>query len=279
MLTFKKRIFLEIIILLVLLSGVYVFQHPSILPNLFLIDSRATQQSVSLSVTIGGTAEEDLIVPATGIVEPTDSAIKQTLQKVTGLDVGYEIKMRVYTNSTTPEGFTAPDETEVDQVINYLNITLNDTFIGTATIFFNISDADLGAIDPSDIALFRYTTSWNELTTTVVDSTQDPNSFSATTTAFSRFLIGSKVSGVSAPKGGGALGRGAFVYIDKKSPEPPRRPTVILPEKVKKILKIPLDFIKYKVNYRIVYITATALLLLIIILEIIYYFTTSKKYR
>jgi len=279
MLTFKKRIIIEFIILAFLLVSYFLFQNPSIVSNIFLIDSRAIQQSLALSITIGGCAEESKNATALGQVDFTDICNKPIVPKVTNLPAKSNIKLRVF-YTLNPQGFTAPSATEAEEVFNYFNLTLNTTLAGTATIFFNVSQTALGATSPSDVKLFKYTTSWQEQPTTIVDSSQFPVSFSAEVTSFSKFLIGKKSTAVTVPLGaGGEMGKGAIVYIPEK-PTPTPRPIVKLPEAVKKIIqkiiKLPKALMRYKIEYKIIYIATTILISIIIILEAIYYLLRKK---
>ncbi len=279
MLKTKKTEILLVIFLLLFISGFFIIQTPSTITKIFLIDSRAIQQNVVLSVTITGSAEEAMD-STTGTVQPTDTMIKQTIPKITGLPINSSIKIRVYTNYTTPEAFTAPSTTQVATVFNYINITLNTTLLGTATIHFNLTQSEIGITDPDDIRLYKYSTSWTELTTTVIDGTSDPASFSAETDSFSPFLIGKKAAGlpsVTTPLGGAPSRGGLKLGLEQPVPRP--KPAIIKPGKslIEKIIKLPAHLIKYQIKYKIIYIIAIALILLVISLEIIYHYLLKKK--
>lgn len=284
MLKFKKTEVLLVILIILSVSGFYIIQNPPIITKLFLIDTKVTQQPLSLSVAITGSTEEYINTSATGTVTPTDTMVLQTISKITGLTdhVGDNIKIRVYTNDSTPTGFTAPATTLITTVFKYINITLNDTLSGTATIFFNVSQSDLGSIDTDDIRLYKYTTSWNELTTTVIDGTADPAEFSATTTSFSNFLIGEAAEEgavVTPPLSGPTSKGGLKLGLEKPVPRPKPVKLIIPTAKkiIEKIIKLPAHLIRYKISYNIIYITAISLILIIFLLEFIYHYISKKK--
>ena len=279
MLNSKKTEILLGILLIIFITGFFVVQNPSSVTQ--LINAKAVQQNIALSVTITGSAEES-INATTGTVIPTDSMIKQTIPKIEGLPLESNIKLRVYTADTTPIGFTSPSSTQVTTIFNYINITLNTTLTGTAIIHFNISQSDLGSIDPDDIRLYIYTTSWNELTTTVISGTADPASFSAETDSFSPFLIGEKGAGgvVITPPLSGPISSGGISLPTEVEKVSKPKPIIKLPELIKKVVEkvkqIP-EILQYEVSYKFLYITATFIILFVILLEIIYYLKVHKK--
>lgn len=239
MLSNKKIEILLGIFLLLIIFGVFIIRYPPFI-------SKAVQQNIVFSVNIIGCQKETLIIPIAGQVIPTISCNYEHISKITGLTshVNDNIQLRAYTSSL-PSGFTAPSSTQVTTIFNYANITLNETLIGTATIHFNITQANLGSIDPDDIRLYRYDSSWTELTTTVINLTSDPAEFSATTTNFGRFLIGEKVPTAVTPPGvtptpsivsrnAGSTGSKETESI--KVPPPPKPPIepFIIPQIIKK---------------------------------------------
>ena len=280
----KKQNILLIMFIFIFISGFFIIQKPYIIADLFLFEAKATQQSVALSITITGSEEENILIPSSGEIKPTDTMIQEVIPKISGLTnhENDEIKVRVYTADETPQGFIAPSSIIVETVYNYINITLNTTLTQTATIFFNITKSDLGTTDPDDIRLYYYTTSWTELPTIVLDSTQDPVPFQATTTSFSHFLIGKKAAGlpsVTTPLGASPSHGG--LKLGKEQPVPRPKPVkLIIPTAkkiIEKIIKLPAHLIRYKISYNIIYITTISLILLIISLEIIYHFLSKKK--
>lgn len=284
MLNFKKTEVTLIILLIIFVSGFFILQNPSFIAKLFLIDSRATQQSVALSITIGGGAEETIIVSSSGEVIPTESTNLAIIYNVTGLPPGSSLKLTVFT-SDLPSGFTAPSASSVSQVFNYVNLTLNTTLTGTAKIYFNISQSKIGSIDIEDIKLFHYTTEWEELETTVINGASDPAQFYAITTSLSRFLIGEKAAGlpsITMPlAAGGSISKGGK---EVEIPEPTLKPVksvIKIPEIIKKvvekIIELPKELIKYKISYKIIYIVAASLIILVILLEVIYFIISKRR--
>lgn len=190
MLTVRKKHILLYILLIFVISGFFIVQNPSTITKLFLFEIKAVQQNVALSITGMECSEEEINISALGEAYPTLNCNKKVISKITNLPAYSKLKLKT-TYSIQP-GFTDPSSSQVSTVFNYINITLNITLTGTAIIYFNITQINLGLIDANDIRLYRYDASWIELTTTVINPTSDPAEFSATTTSFSRFLIGEK---------------------------------------------------------------------------------------
>ena len=279
----KKTEVVLVILLILFISGFFLVQNPSYIAKLFLFEPKATQQGFALSITITGCEDEDVNATGAGLAGLITSCNSPVIPKIENIPANSNIKVKVYTNASTPSGFTAPATTIVTTVLRYITITLNTTQIGTANIYFNLTQAELGSIDPDDIRLYRYSTVWTELATIVINKTSDPASFYAETDSFSNFIIGEKAPGlpsITTPlASGGGISKGG-VEVEKPEERPKPLPIVKLPEVVKKIVeavaKIP-EIVRYKVNYHYIYLTATFIMLFVILLEIIYYFKVHKR--
>ena len=113
MLNSKKTEILLGILLIIFITGFFVVQNPSSVTQ--LINAKAVQQNIALSVTITGSAEES-INATTGEVVPTDLMINPVVTKISNLPINSNIKLRVYTNAATPAGFIAPSSTQVSTI-------------------------------------------------------------------------------------------------------------------------------------------------------------------
>ena len=280
MLNSKKTEVLLGILLIIFITGFFVVQNPSTFTQ--LINAKSVQQGLSLSITIGGCDQESIDATSYGEINFTNTCNSPIIPSIYGLPANSNIKLRVYTTGTTPTGFTTPSSAQVATIFNYISITLNTTLTGTATIYFNITQANLGSTDTDDIRLYRYSTSWTELDTIVLDGTSDPASFSAETDSFSPFLIGEKGAGgvVITPPLSGPISSGGISLPTEVEKVSKPKPIIKLPELIKKVVEkvkqIP-EILQYEVSYKFLYITATFIILFVILLEIIYYLKVHKK--
>lgn len=107
--------------------------------------------------------------------------------------------------TVTPPTSGAAAETVAPKVYQYLevkkeNFTSED--VKQATISFMVSKAWLqeNGLTSSDVALYRYTTEWTTLSTSVAYETTDAIFYTAVSPGFSFFAIGEKAKAVVTPK-------------------------------------------------------------------------------
>ena len=185
-----------------------------------LFDGWATSLSLSLSITIAASndAHASTGVPASGNVTFSNLTVSNNITKITGLSEGLEVIINIY-SSTLPISWDEPSpaSTVVSSSIRYIELNVSNQSLGSYTIFFNLTSAEMGNIAASSVRLFVFNDTWKTLTTTVVDGTTDPRQFSAVTTHFSKFLIGGAVSSSGSGSVSGGSGSAMNPYSSKES--------------------------------------------------------------
>ena len=177
-----------------------------IFPGINNINGSTTQDTVSLSFNVIA-SQINATTNASETVNFSKPAVIEVVSRIDGLTPGQNASIYLlgkgFPSSWTE---TEPTVSEVgDTKFEYLEITVNNaTSGGSYTIYFNLSQSDLGDVAPADIRLFVYDSGWDELSTTVINGTSDPASFFGTTTHFSKFLIAEKAA--SGSPGGGDSG-------------------------------------------------------------------------
>ncbi len=176
-----------------------------------LIDSRATQQVLSLSVSICN--QFSLYVGGNnGTLNFTNTCANTTLVNITGLTTGEASNVSAFfTSYPTTWSEHQPTATEAGVSFQFfeLNISNRSSSEGTGSfrMEFTLAKASLGSHASSDVRLFTFQdSSWVALSTQVVDATSDPLRFAATFTHFSKFVIGTVSSSSASSGGGGAAG-------------------------------------------------------------------------
>jgi len=174
--------------------------------NLLANDSKGfLNNSKSVSFSVASEIVENLDVDENGDVEFTDLSVKETIEKVSGLPTSATVTA-VNFNSTKPSSWTEPSSNTVETALKYFEINVSEaTSGGSYTINFNLTQSELGSTSASSIRLYTFESDWQELSTSVLDSSSDPASFSATTTHFSQFLIGEKSTPASTTPTGGTI--------------------------------------------------------------------------
>ncbi len=151
--------------------------------------------------------------PKNGNFEITDPNMNKILQKIEGLNDGWNITSIVFGDELPGEWNVKNPNIKTN--FNFFEINVNeDTTNGNYNIFFSILKSELGGISPNDIKLYVYEDNeWAGLPTTIIDSTTDPIQFSAKATHFSKFLIGEKESPSTTNQGnsGGGSSGGNFI--------------------------------------------------------------------
>lgn len=267
----RKNLFVLAVIALYLLSLVFIFSPQITVVGSAIIDGLATFGTASVSVTIISSATETE-VPASGNVNFSNAKVNERITNITGLQSGKKVNITLH-GSGFPSTWTEPEpnSSEVKSTrIEYFEVVMDyNTSGGTYSVFFNVTQAELGSLPAANISLFIFETNWTNLSTTVISGSSNPARFSAVTTHFSKFLIGQRITGESGagagegqqespgPSGGAAGGGGGGGVIKKKPkevpaeaikevseelPEPIHKPGVLfdvsvtIPEEYRKIL-------------------------------------------
>src|SRR3989344_2714259 len=245
----KKTIFLATILLLYLFSLLFIFSPQVKIIGSAVIDGLATFGSASFSLITLSQATE-VKVPSSGNVTFNDTAVNQRITTISGLQEGQHANSTLF-GAQFPSSWTEsePNSSQAGSAkIEYFEAVMNYTTDGgTYTIFFNVTQAELGSLPAANISLFVFETNWTNLSTTVVDGSSNPAQFYGVTTHFSKFLIAQKPAlggggGVEeSGGGGGAAGGGGGGSSSGKKIIKPTQPTEeenevpeILPEPIHK---------------------------------------------
>ena len=164
------------------------------------IDGGATSETTALSLTIAA-SETASIVPPSGNLTPSTNGVKERITKITSLTEGWAVNITTY-----GRGFPSiwdelePNSSQIgDQIIEYFEINVNaSTAGGSYALYFNVTQAELTDLNPTNISLFVFDTSWQNLSTVIVSENSDPAQFYGLTTHFSKFLIAERVETQSA---------------------------------------------------------------------------------
>lgn len=261
----KKNELLLLVLLAVLLSLASFLL--SLLPS--PLQGGATSETATVSIDIV-VSENDTVVPASGIVVPVDSSIRQRIVNITALTQAWGVNFTLF-GAGFPSSWSEaePNSSQAgNNTIEYLQIDINaSTTGGSYNVYFNVTQAELGNVDPSNISLIIFDTVWTNLTTVVVNGTLDPAQFYGVTTHFSKFLVAEKPEaaaeeeeeegggGGAGPGGGGGGGGGGGVSrkpstpadevleeVLEKIPQPIHKPgllldvSILIPEKYRKLL-------------------------------------------
>ncbi|MDO8511262.1 MAG: hypothetical protein Q7S55_03790 [Nanoarchaeota archaeon] len=185
---------LLLIVLAVLVSSAF-FLLSVFFPTIHnAIQGGATSEITTLSLTIV-VAETESIVPPSGNLTPSDPTIKERVTEITDLVQGWAVNITTY-----GEGFPGvwseaqPNSSQAgNNTIEYFEVDINaSTAGGSYNIYFNVTQSDLAGVHPTNISLFVFNTTWQNLSTTVVNGSGDPAEFYGLTTHFSKFLIAEK---------------------------------------------------------------------------------------
>ena len=267
----KKTIFLATILLLYLFSLLFIFSPQVKIVGNAVIDGLATFGSASLSLSVVNQAAE-VKVPSSGNVTFNDTAVNQRITTISGLQEGQHANITLF-GVQFPSSWTEsePNSSQAGSAkIEYFEVVMNYTTSGGSyTIFFNLTQAELGSLPAANISLFVFETNWTNLSTTVIDGSSNPAQFYAVITHFSKFLIAQKpatggggtesgggTGGAAAGGGGGGGGSSSgkkvikptepskevLKEITEKLPEPVHKPGILfdvnvnIPEAYRKVL-------------------------------------------
>jgi PGF-pre-PGF domain-containing protein len=203
------------------------------------ITSKVASGSFGVTVFIG-TQQKD--VACTSQLIFSNTAVREIITSVENLSAaGCKANITI-SNSTLPASWniSGPAASKVSTAIKYFELNITNQSTGSYEIHFNLSQSDLNLITTSNVKLFIEDSDWTELTTKIVDNSGFPVSFFATTSHFSRFLIGEKPAVAGPGVGGisgatGSLGRGGGKIQEKpieKPPEPIHIPSSLFDVKV-----------------------------------------------
>lgn len=240
----KKNAFLLVVLLGILLALTFCMLALLSYPYT-TFQGLATQGSATLAVTIAA-KEANSIVPPSGNFLPSTDGVKEEITQITGLTQGWAINITTY-----GEGFpgtwsnSQPNSSQVgNNTIEYFEVDINtSTAGGSYNIYFNITQADLAGVNPSNISLFVFNNTWQNLSTVVVNANTDPRQFYGITSHFSKFLIAQRPtpaaesggsesgSGTGAGSGSGGGGGGSSSGSKKSIEE---KPSEEVPEEIKK---------------------------------------------
>ncbi|MBI4896543.1 MAG: right-handed parallel beta-helix repeat-containing protein, partial [Candidatus Aenigmarchaeota archaeon] len=128
--------------------------------------------------------------PRTITVSNAALVVTQLVIGVTAAVSNPEIRLEKF--STKPADVPAP----ATPVLSYLKITLDNvttSVLQSATITFNVSKSWIASnnLDTNNIALYRYTTAWDKLSTTKISEDGSSVFYQATTPGFSYFMVSS----------------------------------------------------------------------------------------
>ncbi len=214
----KREITWSITILL--LAGLFLISN--LLPDIREdadIGGRAVSAPASLRIVI--IPVEDAEVPASGNVTFSDDEITEFIELVEGLEEGSIITARMYGNAFPHDWYEPePSEDEVETAFRYFELNSNNDTGGDRSywIYFNLYQDVMETTNPNDVRMFAYESGWDELPTAVLHAS-DPVAFSATTTHFSKFVVGTRAASSEEPAtspgtggGGGDGGGGGCSY-------------------------------------------------------------------
>ncbi|MBI4158999.1 PGF-pre-PGF domain-containing protein [Candidatus Woesearchaeota archaeon] len=189
-----------------------------------IFDTKAVQQTASVSIII---PDQDIDFNDIEIdfVNHTfhEHAIRKFMPLITGLNESWTMNFSIR-NSTFPYDWniSQPSSSDVESVLRYFEIKIGNTSAngtqgGSYRLYFNMSKSFLGSNSTSDVKMYIFENSggWTELSTTIASENSVSALFYATSTHFSRFLIGiesassdSNGSGGTGSSGGGGGGSG-----------------------------------------------------------------------
>lgn len=179
---------------------------------------------------VGTTDADGEQVPDSGNFTSNNTKIITLIPKISSCESGWNLNITIF-GATFPDNFTrAPNSSEIGfKKFRYFEIDVNATTAGGSyNIYFNLTNISLGNTSIHNVSMFIYETTnsrWENLSTTILNNTNDPLEFFATTTHFSEFLIGQLPSqgsgsggsggspgpsGPSGGAGGGGSGRAAI---------------------------------------------------------------------
>ena len=180
-----------------------------IFPSINNINGSATQGTTSLSFNLIA-SQINATTNASAIVNFSKPAVAAVISRIEGLAPGQNVSIYLMGKGfPSPWTESEPTASEAGNTkFEYLEIAVNNaTSGGSYTIYFNLSQSNLGNVEPADVRLFVYDSGWDELSTTVIDGNSDPAQFKGTTTHFSKFLIAEKAAGGSGGGDPGGAGR------------------------------------------------------------------------
>src|SRR3989344_7323013 len=196
----------NIIILIVLVSFIASFFVTSynvvqvigntIVDTWSIIDGWASSGTVGIAINIISSihTENNVTVPESGNLSFSTAAINAVIPRVTQLTSKCIINATLYGKSF-PSGWSHRDinATEAGSTkIEYFDMAYNCTLSELCRIYFNLSSSVMGTLNASNISLFFYNTSdtsWDNLSTIVINNTNDPLEFFAFVPHFTDFLI------------------------------------------------------------------------------------------
>ncbi|HLC20381.1 MAG TPA: hypothetical protein VJK72_05645 [Candidatus Nanoarchaeia archaeon] len=160
-----------------------------------VIDGWATSGTVGIAINIISNidTENNVVVPDSGNLSFSNPNINADITKVTHLTSKCIINATLYGKSF-PSAWSQrePNATEAGTKIEYFDMNYNCTLSELCRIYFNLSSSAMGALNASNISLFFYntsTTNWDNLSTNVINNTNDPREFFAFVPHFTDFLI------------------------------------------------------------------------------------------
>ncbi len=203
----------------------------------------ATSQTFSISITV--VCGENGVTDGGGVLDFSNQCTSSLIGNITGLTPGLNASLTIFDSSLPSAwGISKPGADIVLTEILYFDLNVTGEGTGNYTIYFNLTSSQIGSSNINNIRLFTYNTSWEELSTTVLDSTNDPRSFSAIINHFSRFLIGEEPSAspeVSATTSGGGTRLPNRVRITRPEEKPSAEPEEKIPEPIIEFKEIMPD--------------------------------------
>ncbi|MEK6953121.1 MAG: PGF-pre-PGF domain-containing protein, partial [Nanoarchaeota archaeon] len=208
----------------------YIYYFNATLGNntlyIFANDTQGNlNNTVFVNFTIGKYDGNNYEINDSGGFSFDDDTVEEYFKSITGLNSSWTLNTTIYGNNT-PSDWIRPDI--VSNEVLYFEMSANtfgDTS-GSYNLYFNLSRAMMGEIDPDNIRIYFYSNNWNELTTTIESSNTNAVEFKASLTHLSQFMIGEKKS--SSSGGSGVTGqtgrgiRGSTPNLEKeKTPEKP----------------------------------------------------------
>ena len=209
-----------------ILVSIYFIYHFNII-NLIspTITSKVASGSFGVTIFLG---TQQTNVACTGQLIFSNPGVREVITSVENLSsAGCKANITLSNNSLPASwNITGPAASKVSTEIKYFELNITGQGTGAYEIHFNLSQNDLNLITASNVKMFIEDSDWTELTTKIVDNSGFPVSFFATTTHFSRFLIGEKPAPAAPSAGGisgatGSTGRGGGNFEEKPIEKPP----------------------------------------------------------
>ncbi len=198
-----------------------------------VFDGWATQATTSASLAIAGAEEISVLVSDSGNASFASDTVPLVVHTITNLTSGWQINISLKgqhypSGQNYPLAWTEPEPNTTQAgttKFEYFEVKVNQSVPNSSyRIFFNLSQLRLGDLPPDNVSLFTYNDTstvlenltntsigWENLTTEVINGTNDPAQFFGIAPHFSKFLIGQRGPATpgaepEAPGGGGQTG-------------------------------------------------------------------------